>query len=613
MALMARSTPSATALLAFAAAVGSIALPALGQLGAARPVKDDIFYQIMPIAWRDSNNDAQRFGDFDGLTASLDYLQGLGVTALYINPIFPTNAYHGYQHGDATLLNSRFGTEAQFLNFVNAAHARSMKVFLDIVVYGVSTNVSSPWFTSAHNNPSSPYDLWLGFTNSSNSQWTGSSYSTWNGQTVGFIQWNLANSGAVGVVEGWAKKWIDPNNDGNTADGVDGFRLDHVYSSAPEGWGATSTFWAAWEAYLKAIKPDIFNFAEQGDWGNYGTDILGFLDSCVTIPYMFSARTALTDESGSELASAMASTLAALPSSDRVMLLTLGNHDVPRLSTAMSDNAGRLKAAAAVQMTGPLPPVIYYGDELGMRGQKNNSYSGDATDIPQREPFKWNSVAGGPMSNYFVLNSAAYNGRVERDNDGRSVQEQQGVAGSLLETYRSLIAVRTGSVALRRGTYTNITPSNSRFDAFLRSDPSQTVMVVINPSSASQSGTLNLSSFSLPSGDTTPVSLENGSTLTAITSANKSAYPITLPAYSWVIVSAALTPPQPPYNSPDLVNRPRPTQPSSVVGCRYRANSMGGNAAASSAARRQRVAGGLRATAAYNKIAATKNDSACSE
>src|SRR5438876_8869933 len=105
--------------------------PTHGQVMPPRPFADDVLYLFMPIAWRDSDNDAQRFGDFGGMTASLDYLQNLGVTAVWMNPIFPSAAYHGYQHGEADLVNSRSGTEAQFLTFVQAAHSRGIKVFLD--------------------------------------------------------------------------------------------------------------------------------------------------------------------------------------------------------------------------------------------------------------------------------------------------------------------------------------------------------------------------------------------------------------------------------------------------------------------------------------------------
>ena len=113
-----------------------------------------------------------RFGDFGGLAAteSLDYLQYLGVTMLYLQPIFPSAAYHGYQHGVPDTLNPRFGTEPEFLAFVNAAHARGIKVILDFVAYGVSHN--STYYQSAFQNPASPFDPWLAFTNTANSTFT---------------------------------------------------------------------------------------------------------------------------------------------------------------------------------------------------------------------------------------------------------------------------------------------------------------------------------------------------------------------------------------------------------------------------------------------------------
>src|SRR5262249_10236753 len=196
-----------------AARVAGAVLFAAAGAGRAQPLtnpdgRDDVFYQFMPIAWRDSNNDAQRFGDFGGMTASLDYLQALGVTAVWMNPIFPTNAYHGYQHGAADQVNSRLGTEARFLAFVSAAHARGIKVFLDYVAYGISQN--STWFASAYNNPASPYDTWLAFTNAANTQYTGSVYTTWNGQSVGFIHWNLADANPVNLDITWARHWLDP-------------------------------------------------------------------------------------------------------------------------------------------------------------------------------------------------------------------------------------------------------------------------------------------------------------------------------------------------------------------------------------------------------------------
>lgn len=518
-------------------------------------VADDIFYQFMPISWRDSDNDQYRYGDFNGMTASLDYLESLGVTAVWMNPIFPSAAYHGYQHGAADTLDSKFGTEAQFLAFVSAAHARGIKVYLDFVAYGISQN--SVWYSSAYNNPTSPYDQWLAFTNSRNTQYTGSVYTTWSGASVGFIHWNLGNSNPVNLQIAWGQKWLDPNNDGDTSDGIDGFRLDHAYASAPEGWGATIDFWMTWKQGLQAKRPNVFTFAEQGDWGNYGTDLLPAFDGAFTKPFEFAARGALANESAADLYSSMAATLAALPGGKprpgSTFLATIADHDVDRLASnigASGGSAGRSKAAAAVLMLQPLPPIMYYGDEIGMTGTKGN-WGTDANDIPMREPMKWTRIEGPPMSNYWIRNSSAYNNRSARDNDGKSVEEQSGVPGSLLETYRTLGALRKGNIALRRGVYNPVTASGGKVWAFTRDynpvgGPRQTMLVAINVGGSAQNSSLNFSGFAIPIGGSPVTDIQTLQNLAPITTANANAYILSVPAYSYRVLSVSVTPPGPP-------------------------------------------------------------------
>jgi len=556
---------SARCFLALALAA-TVSAPSLAQ--APLDVSDDVFYQFMPISWRDSDNDQYRYGDFNGMTASLDYLQSLGVTAVWMNPIFPSAAYHGYQHGAGDTLDSKFGTQAQFLAFVSAAHAKGIKVYLDFVAYGISQN--SIWYQSARNNPSSPYDLWLAFTNGANTQYTGSVYNTWSGASVGFIHWNLNNVNPVNLQIAWGQKWLDPNGDGNTSDGIDGYRLDHAYSSAPEGWGATINFWTTWKQGLQAVKPNVFTFAEQGDWGNYGADLLPAFDGAFTKPFEFAARSALSGENASNLYSSMAATLAALPGGKpqpgKTFLATIADHDVDRLASnigASGSTAGRSKAAAAVLMLQPLPPIIYYGDEIGMTGTKQ-SYGSDADDIPMREPMKWNKVAGAPMSNYLVRNTGAYNNRFERDNDGKSVEEQAGVAGSLLETYRTLGALRKNNAALRRGLYNPVTASGGKVWAFTRDHnpvggPRQTLLVAINLGGTTQNINLNFSGFAIPGGGSPVTDIISSQSLSAITNANSASYALSIPAYSYRVLSVTVTPPaqpEPPAVLVDGINVP---------------------------------------------------------
>jgi alpha-amylase len=546
--------------------------------GQPRPLTDEVFYQFMPIAWRDSDNDAQRFGDFDGMTASLDYLQYLGVTSVWMTPIFPSPAYHGYQHGPGDQLNTRFGTEPQFLNFIQQAHARGIKVFIDFVVYGISQD--SIWYQSAHNNPASPYDAWLSFTNAANSTYDGSTYSTWNGATVGFVEWDLRSSGPAQLDANWAKHWLDPNNDGNPSDGIDGFRLDHVLEyndHGPNGWGYNLIdFWMPWHAALRSVNPDVFTFCEQADWGLTGVSLMPAFGAAFTKPWEFAVRDALSSELTAGLYSQTTATLAAQPAG-RHFLGTISDHDVDRVTSIMGGSLTKAKVAAVINMTSPFPPIIYYGDEIGMLGVKGN-FGGDANDIPMREPFKWNAVAGPPMANYWILNAGAYNARYSQNNDGRSVQEQQGVSGSLLELYKQLIALRKTSPALKYGRYIPITNNNTRCYSFLRHAPGeQTLLVAVRIRNTTAATTFDLSNTTIPGGSTTVQDLLTGQFLTNLTDANKSAYPISMTAYSYRILAVNLTPNPPAPQSIDGVDLPAALGSFSLIATQDNTTILGDN------------------------------------
>ncbi len=509
-----------------------------------RPVEDDVFYMYMPIAWRDSDNDTFRFGDFDGMTNALPYLSSLGVTAVWMNPIFESPAYHGYQHDAADTVNARFGTEADFLAFVDAAHAAGIKVFIDFVVYGISQE--SIWFQDAFGNPGSIYDDYLSFSNGSNTSFLGSSYNTWNGDPVGFIHWNLNNAAVTSLVTGWAEHWMDPNNDGNFLDGVDGFRLDHVSDFHPveSPWGYDLAWWVQWHNQLRALNPDVYTFAEQADWGSHGAELLPAFDAAMTKPFEFAARSSLANESAADLYSQMQVTLATLPAGGQ-FLATISDHDVDRLTSVLGGSLNKAKAAAAVLLTQPFPPVIYFGDEIGMLGTKQD-YGSDANDIPFREPFKWNAVAGPPMSNYWALNSQAFNNPFSGDNDGRSVEEQDGIPGSLLETYKTLISTRKNHSALRNGTYFEVPNSSGAVWAFLRHDElNETLLIAINLSGSAVTPVLDLSNTEIAGGSTTVQDVITSQFLTNLTDANKGAYALNLGSYDFSVLAVDVVPTEP--------------------------------------------------------------------
>lgn len=528
------SVASRAARFAVVITASGAASQAFGARPAGPDVSGEILYQIMPIAWRDSDTDPNRFGDFGGLIASLDYLEQLGITGIYLNPIFPSAAYHGYQHGDASKVNPWFGTEADFRGFVGAAHARNMRVYLDFVAYGISTD--SVWFTAAYQHPSSQYSHWLAFTDTGNTKYRGYSFRTWNGDRVGFVHWNLDDPGPADLVTHWGRYWLHPSAAG-ASDAVDGFRLDHAFASAPEGWGANIGFWEKWASALRESDPNVFLFCEPGDWTSYGRDLStprGF-DAAIAKPLEFAARDALKSRSSDGVVSAMRATLAAVPSG-KTVIAELNDHDSDRIASVLGGDMARCKLAAAILLTQPFPPCIYSGDEIGMVGEKGK-FGGDANDIPMREPFKWNAVAGPPMSDYFRLNAAAYEHRFERDHDGRSVEEQLGVKGSLLEEYRRLIAKRKGSPALQRGRYIEVPASDPGVWAFARRDDAsgECVLVAVNLAGDSVAVKLDVSGLGARNEPALKSAVDAGE-LATLTVGKRTSYTIELGAYAYRIV-----------------------------------------------------------------------------
>jgi hypothetical protein len=140
------------------------------------------------------------------------------------------------------------------------------------------------------------------------------------------------------------------------------------------------------------------------------------------------------------------------------------------------------------------------------------------------------------------LNSQAYTNAFSTDNDGRSVEEQEGVPGSPLEEYRSLIALRNTHPALRRGSYLPVTASTTRVWGFVRNDggSGETLLVVVNVHGVEQSVALDLAQFEIPSGVSPVIDVTTGAYATGLTDSNKAAYPVTVEGYGYRILAMSL-------------------------------------------------------------------------
>ena len=296
----------------------------------------------------------------------------------------------------------------------------------------------------------------------------------------------------------------------------------------------------------------------------------------MTKPWEFAVRDALFNESAGSLYSQTVATLASLPAG-KYFLGIIGDHDVDRLTSVIGGNLDKAKIAAAILLTSPFPPMIYSGDEIGMLGFKGN-YGSDANDIPMREPFKWNAVAGPPMSNYWVLNNQAFNNAYSTDNDGRSVEEQLAVSGSLLEEYRQLITARKTHVALRRGLTIPISVTSPQVWSFLRyQENAESLIVAINLGGGSTTFDMDLSSMVIPGGSTIVQDILNGQFLPNLTDGNKSAYGLTLGGYGYRILTANIQPPAPDPNAIDGVDLPGGFGLTEVIATQDNATGLGDN------------------------------------
>jgi alpha-amylase len=472
---------------------------------------DTVFYEIFVRSFYDSNGDG--IGDFQGLTQKLDYLNDgdpatdddLGVTGIWLMPINDSPSYHGYDVVDYRSINPDYGTMADFQAFLDAAHARGIKVIIDYVMNHCSDQ--HPWFVeSRRNNPAfRGYFRWSPNDPGQSGPW-GQEVWHWNSSGwyyglfgSGMPDLNYATPAVKASMFDTATYWLDTI-------GVDGFRLDAVLYILEEGGqlqntASTLQFWQDYNTHVKAVKPDALSVGEA--WTSTST-VLQYvtqdrLDFCFEFDLSYATLDAVNWGNAGALADKVNQVYHLYPHLQFGTFLT--NHDQNRTLNALSFDEGKARVAAGIYLTLPGIPFVYYGEEIGMVG------SGDHLYI--RSPMQW---SGGTNAGFTTgtpwqtinANYAQYNVAVEDANPG-----------SLLEWYKRLIAVRNQSPALRRGTHDALASSASPVLAFLRSHELQTVLCMANTgANAVGNVTLTGSAGSLEPGDYTLLNLlDPGDTL----------------------------------------------------------------------------------------------------
>lgn len=461
---------------------GAAAIQTAAPAVAAPPARMDreVFYQIFTRSMRDSNGD--REGDLKGIEQSLPYLQRLGVTSILLTPLYPSDFYHNYFASDFEGVDPEFGTMDDFRSLLRAIHARGMKLYLDEEFQYVAYD--HPWFKSALNNPSSPYSDFLIFHGPNNAKPEEGPFGItiaqrFPGAETGITTVNMKSPKVRAWATDYLLRWVDPNGDGNFSDGVDGFRLDHMMDDLDNKHILTNLFDDFWKpvfAKLRATNPRLHLIAEQWDWGD-GADFLrrGGVDAAFAFPLV----TAIRSFDKSRIVAAIAKVERAIPPGKHELVF-VENHDMQRIASDPGITPEKLRTAATLVTMLKGTPLIYYGQELGMRGAPRPEYRSDEKDIGDREAFEWSAKTESTgQANWYKGPKTYWTERFARDDDGVSVAEEDRDPQSLLNHYRKLLELRRTHPVIADGSQTVLdTPPNVL--AVQRSGDGDRLLIVAN-------------------------------------------------------------------------------------------------------------------------------------
>ncbi len=498
--------------------------------------KDAIIYQIHVRAFQDSNNDG--IGDFRGLTSRLDYIQDLGVSAIWLQPFFPSPLRDdGYDIADYRNVNPQYGTLEDFHAFLDEAHRRELRVITELVMN--HTSDQHEWFQrSRRAAPGTPWRDWyvwsdtpekyqearIIFQDFETSNWT------WD-SVAGAYFWHrfyshqpdlnfdnpVVGDAMVEVLDYWLGM------------GVDGVRLDAVpYLFEREGTNCenlpeTHAFLRRLRAHIEEKHADKMLLAEANQWPEDAAAYFGDGDEChmnFHFPLMPRLFMAVEREDRSPIVDILEQTPLLPPSCQWAIFLR--NHDEltlemvtdeerdymyrtytldakarinlgirRRLAPLMANDRRKIELMNSLLLSLPGTPILYYGDEIGMG---DNYYLGDRNGV--RTPMQWNSdrnagfSRANPQSLYLpVIIDPEYHYEL------RNVDVQHTNSNSLLWWMRRILDLRKQFPAFGNGSFEALPSKNAKVFAFLRETDTETLLVVANLSRLSQFVELDLSRF----------------------------------------------------------------------------------------------------------------------
>ena len=386
-------------------------------------------------------------------------------------PISESPSYHGYDVTDYRSLERDYGTLADFHALIDSAHARGIKVVIDFVMNHSSSQ--HPWFVSSASSTTSPYRdwyTWSFFDPGYRGPWGQQVWYSRNGAYNFALFWrempdlNYANAAVKNEMFDVAKFWLETMK-------VDGFRLDaikHLFEAGTvmENAPATFEFLKTFRQFYKTIQPEAMVVGEVWSGTNEiapyadGTKV----DFCFEFPLAGAIITAVNAGQPNAVRNQMQTILQSYPSLQYAPFLT--NHDQDRVFGVFGQNIAKMKLAAAVYLTLPGVPFMYYGEEVGMLG--------NGADENKRRPMQWTRDANAGFTTgrpWYALNAnyAAFN-----------VKDLQADNNSLWQWYRALISARNAHEALRRGDYASVIADRSELLAFARRTNNEVIVILHN-------------------------------------------------------------------------------------------------------------------------------------
>ncbi|MFC4989129.1 glycoside hydrolase family 13 protein [Saliphagus infecundisoli] len=333
-------------------------------------VADAVFYQIFPERFANGNPDINPDGvedwggdpeqdnffggDLQGIIENLDYLDDLGITALYLTPIFESTSNHKYNTTDYERIDPHFGDTETLKRLVDAAHDRDMRVMLD-AVFNHCGRQFEPFQDVLENGRDSEYVDWFHIHEFPIEFEPRPSYDTFGFESY-MPKLNTENSEVKSYLIDVATDWIEET-------GIDGWRLDVANEVDHE-------FWREFRRAVKEVKPDAYILGEI--WRDSRPWLRGDqFDAVMNYPFTYAADDFLGEQSidAATFTNKINRFLMRYPEQvNEVLFNLLGSHDTARLKHRYDGDERKVRVALLMLLTFRGTPCLYYGDEIGMTG-----------------------------------------------------------------------------------------------------------------------------------------------------------------------------------------------------------------------------------------------------